>query len=77
VGRKTSASSACSLPARNDVRKRRAIQAGDAAHTPSTSSIDRAQHVSLVLSTLTGPPPLPPLRKGGKKRARSRNSRSE
>jgi len=65
VGRRTSASSVCSPFARKDVRKRLDIQAGEAAHTPSTSSIDRAKHASLVHSTLTGLPPLTPLHKGG------------
>ena len=68
VGRRTSASSVCSPFARNDVRKRHALQAGEAAHTPSTSSIDRAKHASLVHSTLTGPPPLTPPSQGGERR---------
>ena len=64
MGRRTFASSVYSPFARNDVRKRHAIQGGEAAHSPSTSSIDRAKHASLVHSTLTGPPPLPPFTRG-------------
>ena len=67
MGRRTSASSVCSPFARNDVRKRHALQAGEAAHAPSTSSIDRAKHASLVHSTLTGPPPLAPPSQGGER----------
>ena len=67
VGRRTSASSVCSPFARNDVRKRHALQAGEAAHAPSTSSIGRAQHGSFVHSKLTGPPPLAPPSQGGEK----------
>jgi hypothetical protein len=78
VGRRNSASSVYSPFAGNDVRKRRAIKAGEAAHAPSTSSIGRAQHGSLAHSKLTGPPPpYPPFTRGGKKRARSRNLRNE
>jgi hypothetical protein len=50
----------------NAVRKRRAKQGGEAARVPSTSSIDRAKHASLVHSTPTVPPPCPPPHKGGK-----------
>ena len=67
VGRRTSASSVCSPFARNDVRKRHALKAGEAAHAPSTSSIGRAQHGSFVHSKLTGPPPLAPPSQGGEK----------
>ena len=45
------------------------MHAGEVAHTPWTSSIDRAKHTSLVPSTLIGPPPLaPPSQGGGKKK---------
>ena len=77
VGRRTSASSVYSPFARNDVRKRHAIKGGEAAHAPSTSSFDRAEHASLVHSTLTGPPPRPPLHKGGKEDEASWNLRNE
>ena len=60
--------------ARNDVRKRHALQAGEAAHAPSSSSIDCAKAVSLVDSTLTGPPPLTPPSQGGEKKTRFRPS---
>ena len=69
VGRRTSASSVCSPFARNDVRKRHALKTGEAVHAPSTSSIGRAQHGSLVHSKLTGPPPLAPPSQGGEKKA--------
>ena len=72
VGRRTSASSVYSPFARKDVRKRHAIQAGEAAHAPSTSSIDRAKHASLVHSTLTRPPPLTPPSQGGERRGCAR-----
>ena len=72
VGRRTSASSVYSPFARNDVRKRHALKAGEAAHAPSTSSIDRAQHGSLVHSKLTGPPPLTPPSQGGERRRHAR-----
>jgi hypothetical protein len=51
----------------NDVLKRHAMQAGEAANTPSTSSIDRAKHTSIVHSTLIGPPPLAPPSQEGKR----------
>ena len=67
VGRRTSASSVYPPFARKYVRKRHALQAGEAAHALSNSSINRAKHTSVVLSRLTGPPPPgPPLHKGGK-----------
>src|ERR1700677_4980065 len=43
VGGRPSASSVCSPFARNDVRKRHALKADEAAHAPSTLSIGRAQ----------------------------------
>src|ERR1700679_886144 len=67
VGRSTCASSVCSPFARNEVRKRRALQACEGAHTPSTLSFDRAKHASFVQSKLTGPPPLAPPSQGGEK----------
>ena len=69
MGRRASASSAYSSFARNDVPKRHAITAGEAAYATTTPSIDRAKHASPVHSTLSGPPPRPPLHKGGKREA--------
>jgi hypothetical protein len=56
VGRKTSASSVYSPFSGEDARKRHTTLAGEPAHRPSTSSIDRANHASLVHSMLTGQP---------------------
>jgi hypothetical protein len=57
-GNRPSALSVCSPFARKGVCKRHALR-GEAAHMPSTSSIDRAKHASLVHSTLTRPTPPP------------------
>ena len=63
-GRRASASSVYSPFARKDFRKRHALQTGEAAYAPSTSSIGRAKHALLVHSKLTGPTPLAALHKG-------------
>jgi hypothetical protein len=72
VGQTASASPEYLPFANNDVEKRHALEGGDAVHTPSTSSIDRAKHFSLVHSMLTGPPPLTPPSQGGERRGRAR-----
>jgi hypothetical protein len=59
AGRRTCAKSVCSPFARNDVRKRQNLQAGEAEHARSTLWINRAKHASLAHSTLTGRPPNP------------------
>ena len=69
VGRKTSALSVDSPFARNDVRKRHAIQSDEAAHAQSTSSVDAPSYALLCTQRSPGPPPLTPPSQGGKEEA--------
>jgi hypothetical protein len=77
VGRRTSASSVDSSIARDDVSIARAVHRDESAHSQSTSSIAPG-FCPTVHSTVARPtPPNPPFTRGGKKRARSPNSRDE
>ena len=67
MGRKTSALSVYSRFARKDVSKPHPMQAGEAAHPISTSSIDRAAHLTRA-SAAHWPTPAAPPSQGGERR---------
>jgi hypothetical protein len=75
VGRRAPASSACSPFARNDVRKRHAIQAGEAAR--AVDLIDRSRQTRLTRALdAHRPTPLSPPSQGGERRGRARGIRA-